>query len=45
MLKMVAGEQHGPPIATLMIEKYLKNKISNISQENFILNGILSSEK
>ena len=39
------GATWAAPIATLMIEKYLKNKISNISQENFILNGILSSEK
>jgi len=39
------GATWAAPIATLMIEKYLKNKISNISQENFILNGILSLEK
>ena len=39
------GATWAAPIASLMIEKYLINKISNISQENFILNGILSSEK
>ena len=35
------GATWAAPIATLMIEKYLKNKISNISQENFILNGVV----
>ena len=35
------GSTWAAPIATLMIEKYLKNKISNLHLEEFILNGNL----
>ena len=39
------GSKWAAPIATLMIEKYLNDTITNKLQENFILNGNLISEK
>ena len=39
------GSKWAVPIATLMIEKYLSNKITNKEQETFILNGNLVGEK
>jgi len=39
------GSTWAAPIATFMIEKYLKNEISNKNLEEFILNGNLISNK
>jgi len=39
------GSTWAAPIATLMIEKYLKKEISNLSLEEFILNGNLLSQE
>ena len=39
------GSTWAAPIATFMIEKYLKNEISNKDLEEFILNGNLISNK
>ena len=39
------GSTWAAPIATLMIEKYLKNEISNLQLEAFILNGNLLNQQ
>ena len=39
------GSTWAVPIASLMIEKYLTNKITNTDQESFILNGDLIGKK
>ena len=39
------GSTWAAPIATFMMEKYLKNEISNKHLEEFIINGNLISNK
>ena len=38
------GSTWAAPIGSLMIEKYLMNKIHNIDQEKFIINGSLTTK-
>ena len=40
-----AGSTWGAPIASLMIERYLKKEITNTVQETFILNGNLTKKE